>query len=75
MKRLTIEVVDVSGRCQAGLKIGNVWEVNENVCVVGENVCYFALSSLMPVLLAIQMGTDPKSIGLSNESGGLYSMR
>ncbi|MCL5986368.1 MAG: TIGR04076 family protein [Actinobacteria bacterium] len=72
MKRLTIEIVEVTGRCLAGLKAGNVWEVTENVCVVGENLCYFALSSLMPVLLTIQMGTDPKSLGLSNESGVGY---
>jgi uncharacterized repeat protein (TIGR04076 family) len=72
MKRLIIEVVDVTGRCLAGLKIGNIWEVSENVCVVGENICYFALSSLMPVLLTVQMGTDPKSIGISNESGVGY---
>ena len=72
MKRLTIEVMDVTGRCKAGLKIGNIWEVTENICVFGENLCYLALSSMMPVLLAIQMGSDPKSFGLSDESGVGY---
>lgn len=72
MKRLIIEVVDVSGKCVAGLKIGNIWEISENICVMGENICYFALSSLMPTLLAIQLGSDLKSIGLSNEPGVAY---
>ena len=72
MKRLVVEVVEVKGKCVAGYKVGDSFEINQNVCVEGDKICYFALSSLMPAILALQLGNEPKDIGLSKEVGVSY---
>lgn len=72
MKHLVIEVIEVKGKCIAGYNTGDKFEINQNVCVDGEKVCYFALSSLMPAILALQLGNDPKDIGLSKENTIAY---
>ena len=72
MKHLVVEVVEVRGRCVAGYNIGDKFEINPNVCVDGEKICYFAVSSIMPAILALQLGNDPKDIGLSKEKGVAY---
>lgn len=68
MKHLSIEVVEVRGRCVAGYNVGDEFEINQNVCVYGDKICYFAVSSLMPAILALQLGNNPKDIGLSKEN-------
>ena len=72
MKRLVVEVVEVRGKCVAGYKVGDSFEINQNVCVEGDKICYLALSSLMPAILALQLGNEPKDIGLSKEVGVSY---
>ena len=67
MKHLIVEVVEVRGRCVANYNIGDRFEINQNVCVEGDKICYFALSSIMPAILALQLGSEPKEIGLSKE--------
>ena len=72
MKHLIVEVVEVKGRCAAGYNVGDKFEVNQNVSLDGDKICYFAVSSLMPALLALQLGNNPKSIGLSRDEGAAY---
>ena len=60
MKHLIVEVVDVKGRCVAGYKVGDSFEINQNVCADGEKLCYFTLSSIMPAIFAVQMGIKTK---------------
>ncbi len=72
MKHLIAEVVEVKGRCIAGYEVGDRFEINRNVSVDGDKICYFAISSMMPALLAIQQGSDPKAMGLSQEEGTAY---
>ena len=72
MKHLIVEVVEVRGRCVAGYNVGDSFEVNQNVSLNGDKICYFAVSSLMPAILALQLGNNPKEIGLSNESNCAY---
>ena len=72
MKHLIVEIVEVRGRCIAGYKIGDKFEINQNVCLEGEKLCYFAISSLMPAILALQLGNKPRDIGLSKEEGTAY---
>jgi uncharacterized repeat protein (TIGR04076 family) len=72
MKHLIVEVVEVRGRCVAGYNVGDKLEINQNVCVEGNKICYFALSSIMPAILALQLGNEPKDIGLSKEEGVSY---
>jgi uncharacterized repeat protein (TIGR04076 family) len=69
-----VEVVEIRGHCDAGLKVG------ERIVLSGANldlqksnkVCYWALSDLMPALYSLQLGHDPKELGLSTESGIAY---
>jgi len=68
MKHLIVEVVDVKGRCVAGYRIGDKFEINRNVCIEGEKLCYFAISSIMPTIFAMQCCVKPKEVGLSNEA-------
>ena len=72
MKHLIVEVVSVEGYCLAGYKVGDTFEVNKNVSLDGQKLCYFAISSLMPVILALQLGNEPSGIGLSKEKGAAY---
>jgi len=72
MKHLIVEVVEVRGRCVANYNVGDKFKINQNVCVEGDKICYFALSSLMPAILALQLGSEPKEIGLSKEKGISY---
>lgn len=72
MKHLIVEVIQVKGKCAAGYNVGDKFEVNKSVCIDGSKICYFAVSSIMPVLLALQLGNNPKDIGLSNEDGVAY---
>lgn len=72
VKKLIVEVTDVKGKCDTKLKIGDKWTITEDFCIEGKNICYFAVSSLMPVLFALQTGTEPKEMGLSKEDGIAY---
>ncbi len=72
MKHLIVEVVEIKGRCVAGYKVGDRFEINQNVSVDGDKICYLALSSLMPALLALQLGNNPKEIGFSSEDRIAY---
>ncbi|MCL5073917.1 MAG: TIGR04076 family protein [Actinobacteria bacterium] len=72
MKHLIVEVADVKGKCLAGYNLGDKFEINANVCIDGQKICYFAISSIMPAILALQLGNDPKDIGLSKEHDAAY---
>lgn len=72
MKHLIIEVIEVKGRCIAGYEVGDKIEVNRNASVTGDKICYFALSSLMPAILAIQINNNLENIGLSREKNVAY---
>lgn len=72
MKHLIIEVAEVNGRCVAGYQVGDKFEINKNVSIDGHKICYFAISSLMPAILALQMGNEPSQIGLSKEKNVAY---
>jgi len=72
MKHLLVEVISVEGKCLAGYKIGDTFEINKNVSLDGPKLCYFAISSLMPIILALQLGAEPGSIGLSKEKDAAY---
>ena len=72
VKKLIVEVIDVKEKCDAMLKVGDKWTITEDFCIEGKKVCYFAVSSLMPVLFALQTGTEPKEMGLSKEDGVAY---
>jgi uncharacterized repeat protein (TIGR04076 family) len=72
MKHLIVEVIEKRGKCAAGYEVGDRFEINKNVSIDGEKICYFAVSSLMPCFLALQMGNEPSGIGLSKENGIAY---
>lgn len=72
MKHLIVEVIEKKGRCAAGYEIGDKFEINKNVSIDGNKICYFAISSLMPCFIALQMGSRPKEIGLSKEEEVSY---
>jgi len=72
MKHLIVEVIQVKGKCVAGYNTGDKFEINKNVCLDGQKICYFAISSLMPAILALQLGNNPKDMGLSNEDNIAY---
>ena len=74
LKELIIKVKEVAGSCAAGYKVGDTIVVL-GPCIDLERsniVCFWALSSLMPALFALQLGHDPKSLGLSSKSGVCY---
>jgi len=72
VKHLLVEVVEVKGRCIAGYNVGDKFEINRNVSLFGDKLCYFAISSIMPAILALQLGNEPKEIGFSKEKGVAY---
>lgn len=72
MKKLVVEVARLTGQCDAGLREGDRFEVTEDFRLSGDKCCYFAMSSLVPVLMALQAGLEPSVLGLSHEQGVAY---
>ena len=71
---IVVEVAEVKGVCDAKLKKGDKFVLSgPNIDLEkSDGVCYWALSDLMPAMLSIQLGHDPKELTLSNESGVAY---
>ena len=71
-----IEAVEVRGNCGAGFVKGEKFVLSGKTgCIDFKNsdrVCYWALSDLMPALLGIHLGVDPKELGMSNEKDVAY---
>lgn len=72
VKKLIVEVVDVKGKCDTKLEVGDKWTITEDFWIEGKKICYFAISSLMPILFAMQTGVKPEEMGLSKEEGVAY---
>ncbi|MHA1687092.1 MAG: TIGR04076 family protein [Candidatus Heimdallarchaeaceae archaeon] len=74
LRDLLIEVVKVEGFCDAGHKVGDkIYIKGSNIIFEkSDKVCYWALSSLMPALFALQTGLEPSAVGLSKEKDIAY---
>lgn len=74
LKDLLIEVVKVEGFCDAAYKVGDKMYIKgSNINLEkSDKVCYWALSSLMPALFALQTGLEPSGVGLSKEKNVAY---
>lgn len=74
VKDVLMKVVKVEGVCEAGYKVGD--KIYIHGCNIdlekSDKVCYWALSSLMPALFAIQAGLEPSEVGLSKEKNVAY---
>lgn len=72
---LVCEVAEVTGSCVANFKKGTTFVLGGDGTIdlrrsdQPEKLCYWALSDLMPALLSLHLGHDPKELGLSNETG------
>jgi uncharacterized repeat protein (TIGR04076 family) len=71
---IVVEVVEVKGVCDAKLQKGDRFVLSgANIDLRrSDRICYWALSDLMPAVFSMQLGHDPKELGLSNESGAAY---
>ena len=71
---ILVEVAEVNGKCDAGFAKGDKFVVTgANIDLKrSDKVCFWALSDLMPALFSLQLGHDPKDLGLSNENGVAY---
>jgi len=74
LKDLIIEVVKVEGSCAAGYKVGDkIYISGANVDLQkSTKVCYWALSSIMPLIFSMQSGIEPSEFGFSDEKGVAY---
>lgn len=72
---IVCEVVEVTGNCDVKFKKGEkfVLSPDGNIDLKrSDKVCWWALSGLMPGLFPVQLGLDPKTLNMSNESGVAY---
>jgi len=74
LKDILVEVVEVTGNCDAGLKKGDKFVLSgANIDLKrSDKICYWALSDLMPALFSLQLDHDPKELGLSKEAEVAY---
>ena len=67
-KRIVVRVKEVRGNCWANIKAGDKWVLEGSTLITKEsdNLCPFALKSVMSVYLLMRSGVDLRDFGFKD---------
>ena len=69
---LTVEVVEVRGRCPVH-RVGDRFQIQAGYrLVTGGPICLHALQALAPYYVPLSRGVEPSALGLSGPDGAAY---